>query len=597
MPHEPQKLTGRVLVLGDDTRSFLTVVRSLGRSGLEVHAAWCPSTSPSLRSRYLAKAHCLPAYTEQGEIWLDELLRLLRRERFDLVIPIPDTAILPLQQRRCSIEKEARLCLINDHAFEVTFSKRKTYDLAVDLGIRVPRQRAVRSGCELNSAAMELGFPLVVKPDSSFTTSNLWSRRQVVKLRNQSELDTAAAEMQARGELIVQENFIGVGFGIGVLSSEGRILTAFQHQRLHEPMLGGGSSYRRSVPLNPELFDAATKFIQALNYTGVALLEFKLNPKTSDWILVEVNGRFWGSLPLAVAAGVDFPRFLYELLCEKRTCFPRSYRTDQFARNWVADWHWLRHNVRADRSDPTLMTVPLRRLPGELLNLIRGHETSDTFCWDDPAPALAEVKQTAADKLLPRVRRLGIVRRRMEKDVRLAAAKATKILFLCNGNVGRSPFAELVLRKAMPDGTKIRSAGYHPYGGRSASENGIRAAFELGIDLSRHRSRTLDARILCWADLILLSDSECERFLRSRFPDVLGKTHYLGALDASGPLEIADPVDGGIDEFRGVYRNILKLIERLREELAPGPEDRDAPSSGTSHLPASRVGLEVDSNV
>jgi hypothetical protein len=54
--------SGRVLVLGSDTRSFLAVVRSLGRAGLEVHVAWCPLQSASLRSRYIAAIHhhCCP---------------------------------------------------------------------------------------------------------------------------------------------------------------------------------------------------------------------------------------------------------------------------------------------------------------------------------------------------------------------------------------------------------------------------------------------------------------------------------------------------------------------------------------------------------
>ena len=51
-----------------------------------------------------------------------------------------------------------------------------------------------------------------------------------------------------------------------------------------------------------------------LRYTGLIMVEFRINVETDDWALIETNGRFWGSLPLAVAAGVDFPRYLYEML-------------------------------------------------------------------------------------------------------------------------------------------------------------------------------------------------------------------------------------------------------------------------------------------
>ena len=56
------------------------------------------------------------------------------------------------------------------------------------------------------------------------------------------------------------------------------------------------------------------------------MAEFKVNPRTGGWVLIEINGRFWGSLPLTIAAGADFPRYLYELRSRTHG-FPREYRT------------------------------------------------------------------------------------------------------------------------------------------------------------------------------------------------------------------------------------------------------------------------------
>ena len=66
------RIAGRVLVLGSDTRSFLAVVRSLGRAGIEVHVAWCPADAPALGSRYVHTVHSLPPYE------VDRLCDLLR---------------------------------------------------------------------------------------------------------------------------------------------------------------------------------------------------------------------------------------------------------------------------------------------------------------------------------------------------------------------------------------------------------------------------------------------------------------------------------------------------------------------------------------
>lgn len=96
----------------------------------------------------------------------------------------------------------------------------------------------------------------------------------------------------------------GVGGGQEFLSREGRILTVFQHERVHEPPGGGGSSYRRSVPLDGEMLRQSHSLLEQLRWTGVAMVEYKKDPVSGDFALMEINGRFWGSLSLAVAANL-----------------------------------------------------------------------------------------------------------------------------------------------------------------------------------------------------------------------------------------------------------------------------------------------------
>ena len=101
----------KVLVLGDDTRSFLTIVRSLGRQGIEVHVAPINLRSTALRSRYIHKVHRLPSYTGGGGRWVDEVSRLLSRERYDLVISCDDRTLLPLSANRNTFAKSAMLAI------------------------------------------------------------------------------------------------------------------------------------------------------------------------------------------------------------------------------------------------------------------------------------------------------------------------------------------------------------------------------------------------------------------------------------------------------------------------------------------------------
>ena len=88
----------KVLVLGSDTRAFLTVIRSLGRSGKEVHVAWNARDSVAIHSKYVHTTHALSRPPSEG--WQAELKALLDREQFDLVIPCNDPSILPLHDNR-----------------------------------------------------------------------------------------------------------------------------------------------------------------------------------------------------------------------------------------------------------------------------------------------------------------------------------------------------------------------------------------------------------------------------------------------------------------------------------------------------------------
>src|SRR5205085_11121946 len=99
----------KVLVLGDDTRSFLTIVRSLGRRGIKVDAAPANFRSPALRSRYISKIQDLPPWLGDGAEWLAAISGLLRSNQYDLAIPCNETVLLPLQHFREDLSPSARL--------------------------------------------------------------------------------------------------------------------------------------------------------------------------------------------------------------------------------------------------------------------------------------------------------------------------------------------------------------------------------------------------------------------------------------------------------------------------------------------------------
>jgi hypothetical protein len=102
------------------------------------------------------------------------------------------------------------------------------------------------------------------------------------------------------------------GAGVCVLRWRGELLAEFMHLRLHEvPHTGGQSSLRQSW-WHQAIRDDALAKLRHLGWEGVAMMEYRWEPRSDEFRFIELTGRFWGSLHLALHAGVDFPAMLLD---------------------------------------------------------------------------------------------------------------------------------------------------------------------------------------------------------------------------------------------------------------------------------------------
>ena len=168
------------------------------------------------------------------------------------------------------------------------------------------------------------------------------------------------------------------------------------------------------------------------------------------------------------------------------------------------------------------------------------------------------------EHVAPRLRKIKLVRRGLAAKARNALRGKARVLFVCKGNICRSPFAAAVVNgKGQAKGLVARSAGSIPLVGRATPEVALQVAAGLGVDLSRHRSAVLGRDLADWADIVFIFDRAQETAIRAIAPELLGRTHYLGALVREGALEIADPIGGDEDRFRQVYGRIAELVDEI----------------------------------
>ena len=377
----------------------MSVIRSLGRSGLYVIAADSEQLSPGLYSRFAKeRLRYPPPRTAPGEV-VDTLLRAAEERHVDLLIPVTDEIVLPLSEARERFEGVCTLAIPDRDALAAAADKMATLELARSLGVPTPRTALVATTGKARAEGPQLGWPVVLKPQ----TSRLYRSGGVEAfgVRYATSADGLEAEMrhlEGRCSVLLQEYVRGEGHGVELLLHEGRPLAAFQHRRLREvPLTGGASSFRESVALDPTLYDYSVRMLAGLGWTGLAMVEFKLAEDGAR--LMEVNGRIWGSLPLAVKSGMDFPARLAELYLSgppPAAAGPdTSYAAGVRSRNLELEVTWILSVLLRRRRYPFLDGPRRRDALTAALRLLSPADGFDILSLGDPRPGLAEIAKIA----------------------------------------------------------------------------------------------------------------------------------------------------------------------------------------------------------
>lgn len=401
-PHSSEERSSgrRVLVTDASRGSAVAIIRSLGRRGFHVIAADSQARSAGFYSRYAQDRLRYPPPDEAPDETIATLLRAARERRVDLIVPVTDQILLPLSQARERFEGVSAVALPEPEALARTTDKLATLELARELGIPTPQTRLVESVGEALAALPKLGWPVVLKPQmsSAYRAGQAVEAYEVGYAESRDALIEQMRRFEGRCRVLLQEYYRGEGHGVELLTYRGRPLAAFQHRRLREvPITGGASSFRESVPLDPILYDSAVRLLEALAWTGLAMVEFKLG--TDGPKLMEVNGRVWGSLPLAVKSGVDFPARAAELYLSGPPNGGRApdtaYAVGVRSRNLDLEMLWIGSVLRRRRRYPFLPAPSRRQAVAAALRLAYPGDGFDILSREDPRPGLAELADIA----------------------------------------------------------------------------------------------------------------------------------------------------------------------------------------------------------
>jgi predicted ATP-grasp superfamily ATP-dependent carboligase len=383
-----------VLVLDGNENQSVASVRSLARAGHSVVVGATTSWSKAGWSRYARGTFTYPS-PEQGALgFVKQIAAELQRHAGSFILPMTELSTLPLSAHRDLIFSAGGKLVLPPHATVLqAFDKQHTTMLAASLGIPTPHTWFADSMAQAERIADAIRYPVVVKPRS---TNQVGADGRVsvagkpAYATNPEEFrSTYQALAERSSNILVQEFVEGVGSGYFALMKDGEPRAEFFHRRIRDVRpTGSGSSLRVSIEPQTTLRNAGRSILQALRWQGVAMVEFRLRPDGTP-VFVEVNGRFWNSLALAIYAGVDFPAMLAQMVEAGDIARPATYRAGVRCRWFLGD---VRHLIETlagpprgypghfPKRLPTLLSV-LKPVPGTY---------HDNFSVRDPLPEIAD---------------------------------------------------------------------------------------------------------------------------------------------------------------------------------------------------------------
>ena len=303
----------KIFITDGNNRATLAIVRSLSKLGHTILVG--EKTQPSLASssKYTAGFTTYPDPITLPEDFIEYMCDYLDTHNIDIIIPVADITTILIAKNLHNLPDSCKFPFGDTASILHAADKSYITKIADEIGVPTPKTAYVTNPTNFNIDLFDISYPVVLKPSKSRVwTGEDWLFTSVSYANTKEELTQQLNDKHPlEFPVLLQERIVGPGVGVFMCINNGKLVAQFSHQRLREkPPSGGVSVLRESIPVHSEAAEHALKLLQKINWQGVAMVEFKMDASTNTPILMEINGRFWGSLQLAIDSGVNFPALL-----------------------------------------------------------------------------------------------------------------------------------------------------------------------------------------------------------------------------------------------------------------------------------------------
>jgi len=330
------------LVTDVDRRKALPIIQSLGRAGVRVVGVSYRHRPMCGFSKYCHAVRLCPDYRTDPDAFVSRFEEICASVRPAVLYPLEDVTLELCLAHPDSWKPYCTALLPDAATFAQARDKWEAIQIAQEIGLPVPKTAIADTPDALDRLAAGWEGPAVVKPRRSSGSRGVWF------VDSPDDIPAAyRATRAAFGSAMVQQRIPAEGAGLGVsvlMNRDHRPVAVFGHRRLREyPITGGPSCFCVSCR-DEALVARSVELLKRMHFVGVAMIEYKEDVRSGEPIFMEVNPRFWGSLGLAVAAGVDFPLLYHRLALGLDVAPPAQYELGVRYRWLMGDvLHFLAH--------------------------------------------------------------------------------------------------------------------------------------------------------------------------------------------------------------------------------------------------------------
>ena len=280
-----------ILLVGDARMAF-PVAKSLSKAGHTVHAGVSIFSNYLEWSRYIDASFSHPSLEPGDDLALPFFQDWLNAHpEIDTLQPVSEGGLRFLTRHRRDFERRARLIMASEDAVKTASNKTAMFELCERIKAPLAKYHRVTSMLEIESALVDIGFPLIIKP--SKVDAPLVGRKALI-LHAQKELDAKLTNWpEEHPELLVQKYIRGPRHSVIFSADKGKLLGAVEIRaaRTHENDGTGYTTYGVTIDPTPAIKRSVEDIVKALNYSTTGCAQYVVDPETGELTFMEVNPR------------------------------------------------------------------------------------------------------------------------------------------------------------------------------------------------------------------------------------------------------------------------------------------------------------------